>query len=370
MAGQWESTKYAGIERQPNPKTGEFRYRARFRDARGMVTSKTFPTERAARRHHADMTTRRQLGTLPDTSRATRTLSALWAEFARSPKKKSGDPIKPTTWPTYEHRWRNWIAPAFGRTKLQDLRRSDIASFYDGVQEKASLDTRRKVQQILHRLLEFGVEREWIIKNPADGIPLPGAKPQRENLALTDAEVEKIALEVPARYRALVWTLAETGARPGEISALRVKNLNGNILIRETTSEVGGHRITGTPKTKRSERVVPISPRLRQELDAHFEAGFGNRHDPESYVFTSDEGKQIRQSNLRNRVLVPACERVGITGFTTYDFRHTAISLWLMRGLSPWEVARMVGTSVAMIEERYGHIYESELQKKIDALTA
>lgn len=60
---------------------------------------------------------------------------------------------------------------------------------------------------------------------------------------------------------------------------------------------------------------------------------------------------------------------MGIEGFTTYDLRHTSISLWLMRGLTPWEVARMVGhTTVAMIEQRYGHLYEHALQAKIDRL--
>jgi len=66
-------------------------------------------------------------------------------------------------------------------------------------------------------------------------------------------------------------------------------------------------------------------------------------------------------------VLVPAAERVGIEGFTTYDLRHTAISLWLMRGLSPFEVSRMVGhTTVGTL----WHLYEGELHKKIDRLGA
>ena len=67
--------------------------------------------------------------------------------------------------------------------------------------------------------------------------------------------------------------------------------------------------------------------------------------------------------------LVPAAERVGIEGFTTYDLRHTAISRWLLRGLTPWEVSKMVGhTTVKMIEDRYGHLYKSELQKRVDRL--
>jgi len=338
MAGKWESAGHPGVEKQPILGTKDYRYRARFRDARGKVTSKTFLRFKDARDFLGDMRIRRRTGDLPDTSRATRTLSTLWAEFAKKREQKSGRPIKPSTWPTYEHRWRNWIEPALGKRRLNALNASDIESFYDRVEGEGSFDTRRKVQQVLRRLLEFGVEKGWIVKNPAAGIYQPGAEPQREPRPLTEAEVEKIANEVPPRYRAFVWTLAETGARPGEVTALRVKNLNGTIRIAEATTEVGGRKITGTPKTKGSIRNIPISPRLRQELDDHFEAGFRNRYDLESYVFTSDQGVQISQSNFRNRVLIPAAERVGITGFTTYDFRHTAISLWLMRGLSAWDV--------------------------------
>ena len=56
---------------------------------------------------------------------------------------------------------------------------------------------------------------------------------------------------------------------------------------------------------------------------------------------------------------------------TVHDLRHTAISLWLTRGLTPFEVSKMVGhTDLKMIEKRYGHLYESELQKKIDRIGA
>ena len=82
-------------------------------------------------------------------------------------------------------------------------------------------------------------------------------------------------------------------------------------------------------------------------------------------MFTSEGGTQVSQSNLRNRVLVPAAERVGIEGFTTYDLRHTAISLWLLRGLTPWEVSKMVGhTTVRMIEQRYGTYTKGSYRRK------
>jgi integrase len=227
------------------------------------------------------------------------------------------------------------------------------------------------VQQVVHKMLAVAVRSEWIVRNPADGIPMPQAEARREVRVLTDDELERLADEVPPRYRALVYMLADTGARPGEVIALRVKNLNGSVRIAEATVEVKGKKITGSPKTKGSIRNAPISPRLRAALRDHYDAGYANRFDPDSYVFTSEGGTQVSQSNLRNRVLVPAAERVGIEGFTTYDLRHTAISLWLLRGLTPWEVSKMVGhTTVGMIEQRYGHLYEGELQRRIDGLVS
>jgi len=364
MAGRWEQTKTPGVYVQRD-RNGKPRYKAAFRDARGVVTSKTFPRIGQAQDYLADIRIRRATNTLPDVSRGARTMTDLWDHLAKTYRGK------PSTFASYEHRWRNHVQPALGKRRLDSLRRSDLEAFYADVEARTSLDTRRKVQQVVHKMLAVAVRSEWIVRNPADGIPMPGAEVQREVRILTNDEVEKLAHAVPFRYRALVLMLADTGARPGEVIALKVKNLNGSVRISEATVEVKGKKITGTPKTRGSIRNVPISPRLRAALRNHHDAGFANRFDPESYVFTSEGGTQVSRSNLRNRVLVPAAERVGIEGFTTYDLRHTAISLWLLRGLTPWEVSKMVGhTTVGMIEQRYGHLYEGELQKKIDRLGA
>jgi integrase len=361
VAGKWEQTKTPGVYVQEG-RNGK-RYKAAFRDARGVVTSKTFPRIGQAQDFLAEKRQQRRTNTLPDVSKGARTMSDLWEHVAKTYRGK------PSTFASYEHRWRNHVQPALGRRRLDSLRRSDIEGLYADVEARTSLDTRRKVQQIVHKMLAVAVRSEWIVMNPADGIEMPQAEVKREVRVLTNDEVEKLASGVPARYRALVFMLADTGARPGEVIALKVKNLNGSVRIAEATVEVSGRKITGAPKTKGSIRNVPISPRLRAALRDHYDAGYANRFYAESYVFTSEQGTQVSQSNLRNRVLVPAAERVGIEGFTTYDLRHTAISLWLMRGLSPFEVSKMVGhTTVGMIEQRYGHLYEGELQKKIDRL--
>lgn len=373
MAGTWRQTRgpkgRPGVYSQETAR-GTKRYKVAYRDSRGVVTSKTFPNLEAAKAFQDDLNIRRRRNELPDTAKARKTVGELWAHFAATREGRGGDEIKPSTFASYEARWTKHIVPRFTSRRVGDITREELKAFLTDLQKRTSIDTRRKVQQVIHKLFELALSEGWLVRNPADGIAMPGAKANREPHALTDPEVEKIANEVPARYRALVWTLAETGARIGELTALRIKKLNGNIRIVENAPEVGGHKITGTPKTKRSERFVPISPKLRHILRGHYDAGFANRFDPESYVFTAERGSQVRQGNFRKRVLQPAAARAGIKEVTTHDFRHTAISLWLQRGLTPFEVAKMVGhTDLRMIESRYGHLYETALQEKIDQLS-
>jgi integrase len=374
MAGIWAPTKgpkgRPGIYVQEASK-GTKRYKVAYRDARGMVTSKTFRRLEDAKAYQDDLGGRRRTGTLPDASKARRTVSELWAYFELTRESRGGNQIKPSTFASYEARWKVHIEPVFGRKRVGEVSREDLKRFVVDLQARTSLDTRRKVQQVLHKLFAVALMDGWVTHNAAQGIGMPSAQAKREPQALTDEQVAGIAREVPDRYKALVWTLAETGMRIGEATALRVKNMNGSIRVVENAPEVGGRKVVGTPKTEGSVRNVPISPRLRPILTAHLNL-YGNRFDPESLVFTAEHGGPISQSNFRARVFQPAARRVGMDPVpNVHDLRHSAISLWLHRGLTPFEVSKMVGhTDLKMIEKRYGHIYEEELQKKVDRLSA
>jgi hypothetical protein len=185
MAGRWEQTRTPGIYVQEGPR-GK-RYKAAFRDARGVVTSKTFPRIGQAQDFLAEKRQQRRTNTLPDVSKGARTMSDLWEHVAKTYRGK------PSTFASYEHRWRNHVEPALGRRRLDSLRRSDIEGLYADIEARTSLDTRRKVQQVVHKMLAVAVRSEWIVRNPADGIEMPPAEAQREVRVLTDDEVERLA---------------------------------------------------------------------------------------------------------------------------------------------------------------------------------
>jgi integrase len=220
------------------------------------------------------------------------------------------------------------------------------------------------VQQVVHKLFAVALRQEWVTRNPADGIEMPGAEPRvpPRKRFLSVQQVEKIVDEVEPRYKAFLWTLALGGLRPAEAGALQVRNLNGTIYIEEG-------------KTEGSTRDVPVHERLRPILSEHLHL-YADRFHPDSLVFTTALGYPISQNNFLRRVFKPAVERAGIlnaAGVTpvVYDLRHTAATEWLRLGFSEWEVAGMLGhTTPAMVRKVYGGHYKDALQKKMTLLSA
>lgn len=49
-----------------------------------------------------------------------------------------------------------------------------------------------------------------------------------------------------------------------------------------------------------------------------------------------------------------------------YSLRHTAISEMVMAGMDSFIVAKITGTSVAMIESNYGHLRHDVVTAKLD----
>jgi integrase len=165
---------------------------------------------------------------------------------------------------------------------------------------------------------------------------------------------------VPDRYRALVYLLAYTGLRIGEASALRVRNVDlttGLVDVIESSPEVGGRKVQGDTKTRKT-RAIYIGPELVRILREHL-TKYGRPLDPRSFVFTGDREAQVRQNAFRSRIFQPCAEGVGIDPIpTVHDLRHTAASLMAKAGYSMLEAQRALGHSSQTMTERYSHLYE------------
>ena len=105
---------------------------------------------------------------------------------------------------------------------------------------------------------------ELLASNPAARVKRPGV-PRTEAHYLSIAEVASLLEAVKdSRYAPLLRLLAATGLRRGEALALRWSDVdltNGLLRVRGTLLRVNGPLVISEPKTERSRRNVPLSPR-------------------------------------------------------------------------------------------------------------
>jgi hypothetical protein len=105
-------------------------------------------------------------------------------------------------------------------------------------------------------------------------------------------------------------------------------------------------------KTERSRRQVPLSSRAIAALD-----GLPIRLDT-PFLFPAPSGGLLEYHNWYRREWRPALESSGVRPRRPYDLRSTFVSHALAAGVTVFELARIAGTSVAMIERHYGALLD------------
>ena len=151
-----------------------------------------------------------------------------------------------------------------------------------------------------------------------------------------------------------------TGARTSELAKWRVRD-----FVRVSRQIVLG-------KHKRSETMrEPVARRvtLNDEAFAIIQRCCEGK-ESEAPIFTTPNGKAWTRTTLDHR-FDKVRNRAGVRGeITIYSFRHLWISEALMVGMDIATVAKMAGTSIAMIERIYGHFRSSHLQQAQQQLDA
>ena len=197
-------------------------------------------------------------------------------------------------------------------------------------------------------MLEAARRWGYIARNPAVDIG-PNPQPRGDEVRpLTVVEVDAVAAELAPRDAAIVIFAAETGLRTNEWTALERRDIDRrNPAVAVARRYANG---TPTPYPKTARRRVPLTPRAVDALEQ-----LPPRLDT-AVLFCGDQGGNLNLNNWRNRIWYPALEAAGIERRGAYCLRHTFATNALANGVSIFQLARLMGASVEMIDRTYGHL--------------
>jgi integrase len=185
--------------------------------------------------------------------------------------------------------------------------------------------------------------------------------------AFTRNEIESIAAELRPAYRPLPAFAAATGLRPEEWQALERRDVDRAAGVLSVRRTVSGGEVVELAKTAGGRRQVPLSGRARGALDE-----LPPRVDT-PLIFPAPRGG-LDLDHFRCRDWAPAIEASGVaTPARIYDLRSTFASEALGAGVGIHALARIMGTSVRMIERHYGTLLDGALEgiaERLDALYA
>lgn len=220
---------------------------------------------------------------------------------------------------------------------------------------------------ILRRALQYAVEMELLPRNPADRVKAPKVVYGRPE-AYTREEVERI-LAVCPRYRigALVTAALYTGARLGELLALRWLDVDftaGVITFRRTLIGAGSQKDGRDPLCKESTkdneiRDVPMAPELAETLRAwrrrwaeeRMKVG-GGYFERFNLVFPTATGWPMSHRNAQ-RDSAALLKAAGVRRLSPHKFRHTFATRLLDAGADVDVVAELLGDDLQTVKRHY-----------------
>jgi integrase len=252
---------------------------------------------------------------------------------------------------------KNHIRPAFQHKTLVAIEPSDIRPWINTLINRGYAPaTINKLHQMVAASLNQAVADGYLATTPSRNIALPRIE-QTERSYLTPNQIAMLAAEIHPRFQALVLVAGYTGLRAGELTGLRVTDLDllrKRLTVRQALTNVNGHITFGPPKTAASRRTVALPQGICDLLAAHL------AQVPSSeLVFTSTQGHPIRWTNFKRRYWKPALVAAGLPDVRFHDLRHSHASILIERGTHPKVISSRLGHSrIGVTMDTYGHLFD------------
>ena len=264
-----------------------------------------------------------------------------------------------------------WIRTATGREPMVETFTSDDDRDWINARRRAgaSPKTIANYHGLLAAIFKDAVRKGLVAASPCDGVRLPakhaaahtggdeGSDDEGDKVFLTEEEFALLKAATNSDAQDLLVIAVGTGLRWGELTALRVEDLqlNGstpNLIVRRAWKRNGtgdfalegqGLYYVGGPKTRESRRRVSLAPPLVRILRRLVKDKASS-----DLVFTGRQGGRLAQGWWYKKRWLPAVRAARLKGLECtprfHDLRHTHAA-WLISA----------GVPLPVIQQRLGH---------------
>lgn len=281
--------------------------------------------------------------------------------------------VKPSTHAGYKNTL-NQIKKRLGKRALCEILPMDINRMQDSlVAEGYSLSQISKCRAMLIQIFDAADNNGLIVRNAArkakvirdtDGSL---SKPRMVKDAFTEEEIRLLRANLPDDLMGNgILTMIGSGVRVQELIALTPKDITedgSTIRVDKAVEMVNGVPRLGPPKSKKSERTIPVPEAFRKN------AKYLREHGGKEAVFTPEKREGPYSVGTFRRRYYKALKQVeGVRLLSPHCCRHTYVTRLQAKGV-PFElIAQLAGHSDVNTTQVYTHTSIETLAKAVSVL--
>jgi integrase len=265
---------------------------------------------------------------------------------------------RPSTGRDYKAHINNQILPKLRHFKVAEVTFADIDGLHRKITKSPRTSKKRKITKegapyqanrcvaVLSKMFSLAIRWGWRTDNPARG--LERNQENKRERYLSPEELVRLS-EALAKYpdqqaANIIRLLMLTGARSGEVRAMRWADINGGIWTKPgaTTKQKTFHRV---PLSAPAQQLLA---KLQDRAAEDAEFVFPGRY----------EGHRIEFKKAWGHL----CKAARINDARPHDLRHTYASVLASSGHSLPIIGRLLGHTQAATTQRYAHLQDDPLK--------
>jgi integrase len=292
-------------------------------------------------------------------------------EFAEIYRRDGLTGHKPTARKASRHHLENYIVPALGAARLDEINGSVVQRVVNaGIRNKLSRKTILNVLGTLRAMLQRARAWNYQVKTFEYGdVTLPPDEVRDQVRSYTTGEALLLIENAPSlKWKTCFALMAYLGLRCGEALGVAWNHVDLDAHVLSIRQAVVEGEIQ-TVKSKNSRRDLYL-PDYLIGLLKEYRASKEWKENPWNLLFTNRRNKPCHGNRVREFVFNPLRDRLGLGEGALHAFRHGCASAQLQTGVSIVTVKENLGHAKIETTLRYTHAISGDQREAGDKLAA